>query len=230
MTTFLFLFLIYVLSGRLYSYIDIDQSQMGYRFTADIDSDGCLGQTFTAGFDAYLIGIDLLVEGDGFTAPMPYGSDFQINLRTVSPQNVISETIIATGFQSKDEIRRNETRWLRILFDEPYYQSNGEILAFTIVELGKGKGYGWNNYGMDSLNPYAGGQQFYMYSSSPLPSSNYDMAFETVVEIPESATILLITLGAIFLRQKNQSLKRIKAPDPFILKNVNSGLNKCLNF
>jgi hypothetical protein len=203
---FLFVSLLCVLSGLLYGSL-IDQSQTAYSTTADLHSDGSSGQTFTAGTDGDLIGIRLLLEGAGYNAPRPYGSDFQVNLRTVSAQNVVSQTIVATGYQSKTGIERKTVKWFEILFDQPYHQTEGQRLAFTIHELSGGGSNGWNNYALKSANPYAGGQQFYSFSGSPLSSSTYDMAFETIV-VPEPAAIILLSIGALFMKRRENKGSR----------------------
>ena len=105
--SFSFLSLLCTLSGLLYGSF-VDQSQPAYDVTADISSNGS-GQSFTAGMDGDLIGIRLLLEGAGCKAPYPYGTDFQVNLRTVSAQNVVSQTIVATGYHAKTGIERDVT-------------------------------------------------------------------------------------------------------------------------
>lgn len=205
--SFLFISLLCVLSGLLYGSL-IDQSQTAYDVTSDLHSDGGSGQTFTAGMDGDLIGIRLLLEGAGYSAPYPYGSDFQVNL--VSAQNVVSQTIVATGYQSKTGIEKNTVKWFEILFDQPYQQTEGQKLAFTINELSGGGGNGWNNYAFMSGNPYSADQQFYSFSGSPLSTSNYDMAFETIV-ITEPAAIGLLSIGALFMKRRhNRPTKELR--------------------
>ena len=167
----------------------------------DLHGDGLSGQTFTAGQDGELVGIRLLVSGAGYTSG-PYGSAVRVNLRTVSSNKVVSSSVAATGTRAGDGIGHNVPVWIEVLFDQPYHQSAGQMLAFTITDLSGGGSKGWNNYGMITGNPYAGGQQFYSFSTSPLSASNWDMAFETII-VPEPATLLTFCLGTFLLRRLN---------------------------
>jgi hypothetical protein len=54
---------------------------------------------------------------------------------------------------------------------------------------------------MVSGNPYSGGQQFYSFSTSPLSTTTYDMAFETLI-LPEPATLLTFSVGVFFLKRR----------------------------
>ncbi len=179
----------------------IDQSQQSYITTADLARDGTSGQTFTAGLTCDLLGIRLVVEGSKWSGDYPYGSDFTVNLRPVI-NGTPSDNILTSGTLSKDDIELNTPQWLEILFDTPYQQTQGELLAFTILELSGGGGNGWNQYGMEFANPYLPGQQFYGFEQGePLTNGGIDMAFETIVT-PEPATILLLAFGITLLRKK----------------------------
>ena len=175
----------------------IDQSQPNYTYTADLWSDGTSGQTFRAGMDGLLVGIRLMVEGRGGSGP--YGSAFRVDLHQVSASNVVNPQVLVSGTRQKTGILHLQPQWIEILFDEPYLQTQGQRLAFTIQGLSGGGTSGWNQYGMQDRDPYWGGQRFPWYSQSPLEIWNSDMAFETIV-IPEPATLMLLAAGWIIRR------------------------------
>lgn len=175
----------------------IDQSQPNYSYTADLSSYGTSGQTFQAGMDGLLVGIRLMVEGRGGSGP--YGSAFRVDLHQVSFSNVVNPQVLVSGTRQKTGILRVQPQWIEILFDEPYPQTQGQRLAFTIQELSGGGTSGWNQYGMQAGNVYAGGRYFGHYTTSPLTTSNTDFAFETIV-IPEPATLMLLAAGWIIRR------------------------------
>lgn len=179
----------------------VDQSQTAYARFDDLGNNA--GQTFTAGQDGEFVGIRLWVSGAGYVNG-PYGSAIRIDLRTVSTNKVVSSNVLTTGYRTVDGIKHNVPTWIEILFDQPYHQSEGQKLAFTIVGLSGGGSKGWNNYGMISGNPYGGGQQFYSFSTSPLSATTYDMTFETLV-VPEPATLFVFSLGVFLMKQRNRN-------------------------
>lgn len=176
----------------------VDQTQPKFKSTDDLSSSGRSGQSFTAGIDAFLYGIRVVIEGKGFSSSAFFGSDVVLSLRSVE-NGTPTDNILATGTFSRNELRRNVPQWVTIVFKSPYRQSAGEELAFTLRGL-SGGAEGFNEYG-NTTNAYSSGQMFFDFTpGQPLPASSRDFAFQTlVVVMPEPAGIVLLLFGAILL-------------------------------
>jgi len=90
------------------------------------------------------------------------------------------EPKLATAYLDKTDVTSPTSSWYSVQFDQPYAQSPGERLAFTIFLLTFG-GNGWNDYGLVNTDTYTNG--FRIYYESPYfgayPDS--DWTFRTLV-------------------------------------------------
>jgi len=166
----------------------VDQSQPSFTQTPDIATSGKSGQSFTTGVAGDLTAIRLVVEGKGFSGTEVFGSDFVLSLWSTAPAGTPTNNLLASGSVSRSELTLRDTaQWITVTFGTAYPQSPGEVLAFTIDEATAGAD-GFNGYGSAVTNAYAGGQMFFSFTASqPLVASSRDMAFETMVAVPEPA-------------------------------------------
>jgi hypothetical protein len=159
----------------------IDQSQVvstGYNDWGD-----GTGQTFIPSVRGLLTGVDFAIK---------YSSNpgtIEVYLWKADAKGKPIEPKIATGYLDKTAINLATSAWYTISFDQPYAQSPGERLAFTIHLVTSGSSGGWNDYGYVNSNLYTNGCKI-SYSPSWSPgyfnsTPNTDWAFRTRV-IPSS--------------------------------------------
>jgi hypothetical protein len=175
----------------------VDQSQPSFTQAGDIATSGKSGQSFTAGLSGSITGIRLVVEGAGNAGV--FGSDFVLSLWSTSPTGTPTSNLLASGSFSRSALVPDVPQWITVNLNTPYQQSPGEVLAFTIDEATAGAN-GYNLYGSAVTNPYGGGQMFFSFTAGqPLTASTRDLAFETIVAVPEpTAFALLAAAGAGF--------------------------------
>lgn len=124
------------------------------------------------------------MDGQKWSGNYPFGSAFTVNLRRIVGGKV-QDAIVASGTVTKDHLQLGVAVLTDIYFTVPYNQTAGEALAFTVFGLSGGGMHGWNEFAMTSTNPYAGGTQFYSFSSSTvLPTSAIDLAFASITRPP----------------------------------------------
>ena len=197
----------------------VDVSQLVYQGVGDISRGDRSGQTFTPTRDGLLAGIRMLVQGGTWGPTYPAGSDATIRLRELGANGVPLESAVAVGRYFRTEVDRSQPKWIDVLFDVPYQQTAGVPLAFMIEDATSGS-EGWSNFGMQSGDPYAGGQMFHLNWSDPFATTSlttnvYDFAFETLV-VPEPVTCGM-TATAFFLaaslhaKTKKRSLRSTRS-------------------
>jgi hypothetical protein len=175
----------------------IDQSQPSFTQAGDIATSGKSGQSFTAGVSGSITAIRLVVEGAGNAGV--FGSDFVLSLWTTSPAGTPTSNLLASGSFSRSALVPDVPQWITINLDTPYQQSPGEVLAFTIDEATAGAD-GYNLYGSSVTNPYGAGQMFFSFTSGqPLTASTRDLAFETIVAVPEPTSFVLLAVAGVGL-------------------------------
>jgi hypothetical protein len=182
----------------------VDVSQTVYQGVADVSQGDRSGQTFNTTRDGFLAGIRLYVRGGSWGPSYPAGSDLTVRLRALGANGVPLESPLAIGILSRAEVDRDIAKWVDIWFDAPYVQSTGEKLAFMVHDATSGS-EGWTDFGMQSGNPYAGGQQFHLnffdpFATSALSANNTDFAFETLL-VPEPSAAACFLTGMLVLRR-----------------------------
>lgn len=182
----------------------VDQSQTGFSATNDISLSGRTGQTFTTGVSAPLVGLRLLVEGKGFSGNPVFGSDITVSIRSTL-NGTPTSNILASGTLLRSNLIRNTPIWVAIEFDQPYQQTAGALLAYTILETSGGGAAGFNEYGELDGNPYSSGRSFITYTEGQaLSASTKDYAFETLVA-PEPNALVLLLSGGLTLGTRRRS-------------------------
>lgn len=154
----------------------IDQSQEVHEVYYDFGSGA--GQSFTAQMDGLLTGIQIVIQNSSNPGTIEmYLWKTDTSGKPVSPK-------LATGYLNKTQVTSTTSTWYTISFDQPYAQSEGEQLAFTIFLVTSGSS-GWNDYGLANTDSYSGGCRL---TYSPPWSSTYfqeytssDWAFRTLV-------------------------------------------------
>ena len=174
---------IIILIAFSYGFADtFDVVQPTYTVTNDLNSNGTSGQTFTATQPATLKGIRLYVEGMKRSGNYPFGSSFKVSLHRVLAGK-IQNPPITSRIIYKDVLQLGVPVEIDVYFSQPYTQTAGEVLAFTILESSGGGSNGWNEYGMTSGNVYTQGSQFYGYASDgTYTEGTNDFAFSTIIE------------------------------------------------
>lgn len=154
---------------------------------ADYSTNGRWGQTFVATKDGPLVGIRLVVTGRRTNASSPYGSPFTVRLHRVA-DGIIQDPPVATGNVSRDRLALEHPVQVDAYFAQPYTQTAGEILAFT-VDAAHGGMNGWNDYALSNANPYSDGAKFDDYSPVAPPEFKpaIDLTFSTLTAPPAFA-------------------------------------------
>jgi len=166
----------------------VEISQTEQTTAWDIPTSDSTGQLFVAESDDMLVGLRLMVQGQGYNGNYPQGSGATVRIRALGPDGVPLEAPVAEGTFLADEVSLDQLAWVTVLLDEPYRQSTGETLAFMVDGLTGGGDEGWNDYGISNSNPYPLGEYFYLDWNGPSGSTNFsvranaDFTFETLVE------------------------------------------------
>ena len=127
----------------------IDQSQVlstGYNDWGD-----GTGQTFIPSTQGLLTGVEFAIQ---------YSSNpgtIEVYLWKADTTGKPIEPKLATGYLNKTDVNLATSAWYTITFDQPYAQSPGDKLAFTIHLVTSGSSGGWNNYGYVNSNSYTNG-------------------------------------------------------------------------
>lgn len=164
---------------------EVDQSQTVANFVND-EGQGS-GQTFTAGKNGFLVGLNLFMRSHN------YPRDFRITLNTTSngaPTTNVITSVDVTG----SLVATGDAQWYSFSFTNAYPQRKGEVLAFVYYSLPAGDPVGWNDLAFDTNQSYPDGIQFTLYGDGswlqPYPRRDY--AFETVIlSAPSLGTVSL---------------------------------------
>ena len=158
-------------------------------FTAmtDLPPSG-FGQSFTANGNYSIVAIDLYVSASSG------GSDATLGIYTFnSSLLILGTTALGTGTFLETEINRSPS-WVRVHFSSPIPVNDGDEFAFTIVARDlAGGATGWNNYGYNRLDVYAGGRHLPL----SMTQQTSDLAF-AVVTVPEPSSLFLFSFGLLY--------------------------------
>jgi hypothetical protein len=180
--------------------ISIDQST--FTGLADYQPTG-FGQTFAVNGKYSIVAIDLYVSSSAG------GSDVTLRLYDFnSSLSTLGTTVLSSG--SFLESALNPTAaWIRVQLAAPVPVNPGRNLAFTVIAKDPGgSSTGWNNYGFNPNNVYAGGSAFGGASGSVNLGST-DLAFRVVtVPEPASACLVFVSSLALITRRKRAPSKR----------------------
>jgi hypothetical protein len=189
----------------------VDQSQTNQNNYGDWGNGS--GQTFVAGKDGLVTGMQLLIENDDNPGTI------EVYLWRTDGAGKPIEPSVARGFLDKTMVTSSSPTWYTIPFDEPYAQSDGESLAWTIELLTSGTN-GYNQYGYITEDVYTNGIGITYDPPWYWTYSYMDWAFKTLVipapelscSMPTTASLLLSVLSsetdAEYVLQSRQDLSQ----------------------
>lgn len=134
--------------------------------------DGC-GQSFTAARSGILAGIDICIQNS--THP----GSAEIYLWKTDSNGKPIEPKLTTAFLDKGMLGATTTAWYTVQFQNPYTQTSGDRLGFTIHPTTSGTKGGYNNYGYATNDLYPSGSRIYYLSGSFVSYPASDWAFRT---------------------------------------------------
>jgi hypothetical protein len=162
-------------------------SQPTFTGIADFSPSG-FGQSFTANGDYSIVAIDLYISSSAG------GSDATLRLYDFnSSLPALGASVLGTGTFFESDLNATP-QWVRVELLSPVTVTNGNAYAFTIIAMDPGgSATGWNNYGVNSSDVYAGGGRI---TVTPVSVKTTDLAFQ-VVTVPEPGAVSLAALGIL---------------------------------
>lgn len=144
------------------------------------------GQSFTANGDYSITAINLYISSSSG------GSDITVRLYDFdSLASTLGSVVRGIGVLSESSLSPTAA-WKTVTLAAPVDVVSGATYAFTIIAKDPGgSATGWNNYGVNSADVYAGGNRLNIGSGSSVSKQVSDLRFQ-VVAVPEPSTVMLL--------------------------------------
>jgi hypothetical protein len=164
------------LSGGILRASDVEQSQETHSLYNDWGNG--TGQTFRPAINGLLTGLEVVIENNNNPGTI------EVYLWRADPTGKPAGPKLATGYLDRTNVISPTPAWYTVPFEEPYPQSAGEYLAFTIFLRTSGAS-GWNEYGYVNTDTDTNGFRI-LYDPPWSPgyfsaSPGSDWAFRTLV-------------------------------------------------
>ena len=143
------------------------------------------GQSFTANGNYSITAINLYISSSAG------GSDITLRLYDFdSLASTLGSVVRGSGILLESSLSPTAA-WETVTFLTPVNVTSGATYAFNIVAKDPGgSATGWNNYGVNSADVYAGGNRLNIGSGSSVSKQASDLRFQ-VVAVPEPSTLML---------------------------------------
>jgi hypothetical protein len=160
-------------------------SQSTFTGLADYQPTG-FGQSFTANGDYSITAINLYISSSAG------GSDITLRVYDFnSLASTLGSVVRGSGVLLESSLSRTAA-WKTVTLAAPVNVVPGVEYAFTIIAKDPGgSATGWNNYGFNSADVYAGGNRLFLGSGSLVARGIPDLSFE-VLTVPEPSTLMLL--------------------------------------
>jgi hypothetical protein len=147
------------------------------------------GQSFTANGNYLITAFNLYISSSAG------GSDITLRLYDFdSLASTLGSVIRGSGILLESSLSPTAA-WKTVTLSTPVNVTSGATYAFTIVAKDSGgSATGWNNYGVNSADVYAGGNSLNIGSGSSVSKQASDLRFQ-VVAVPEPSTLMLFVAG-----------------------------------
>jgi len=149
------------------------------------------GQSFTANGNYLITAFNLYISSSAG------GSDITLRLYDFdSLASTLGSVIRGSGILLESSLSPTAA-WKTVTLSTPVNVTSGATYAFTIVAKDSGgSATGWNNYGVNSADVYAGGNRLNIGSGSSVSKQASDLRFQ-VVAVPEPSTLMLFVAAVI---------------------------------
>jgi len=163
-------------------------SQPTFTGLADYQPTG-FGQSFTANGNYSITAINLYISSSAG------GSDITLRLYDFnSLAATVGSVVQGSGILLESSLSPTAA-WKTLTLTSPVNVVLGATYAFTIIAKDPGGSEtGWNNYGVNSADVYAGGNRLYLGSGNSVIKGVPDLSFE-VMAVPEPATGILFSIA-----------------------------------
>ena len=163
-------------------------SQPTFTGLADYQPTG-FGQSFTANGNYSITAINLYISSSAG------GSDITLRLYDFnSLAATVGSVVQGSGILLESSLSTTAA-WKTLTLTSPVNVVLGATYAFTIIAKDPGGSEtGWNNYGVNSADVYAGGNRLYLGSGNSVIKGVPDLSFE-VMAVPEPATGMLFSIA-----------------------------------
>jgi len=163
-------------------------SQPTFTGLADYQPTG-FGQSFTANGNYSITAINLYISSSAG------GSDITLRLYDFnSLAATVGSVVQGSGILLESSLSPTAA-WKTLTLTSPVNVVLGATYAFTIIAKDPGGSEtGWNNYGVNSADVYAGGNRLYLGSGNSVIKGVPDLSFE-VMAVPEPATGMLFSIA-----------------------------------
>jgi len=163
-------------------------SQPTFTGLADYQPTG-FGQSFTANGNYSITAINLYISSSAG------GSDITLRLYDFnSLAATVGSVVQGSGILLESSLSTTAA-WKTLTLTSPVNVVLGATYAFTIIAKDPGGSEtGWNNYGVNSADVYAGGNRLYLGSGNSVIKGVPDLSFE-VMAVPEPATGILFSIA-----------------------------------
>jgi hypothetical protein len=143
------------------------------------------GQSFTANGTYSITAINLFISSSAG------GSDITLRLYDFdSLASTLGSVVRGSGILLESSLSPTAA-WKTVTLATPVNVTSGATYAFTIIAKDPGgSATGWNNYGVNSADVYAGGNRLNIGSGSSVSKQVSDLRFQ-VVAVPEPSTLLI---------------------------------------
>jgi hypothetical protein len=143
------------------------------------------GQSFTANGNYLITAFNLYISSSAG------GSDITLRLYDFdSLASTLGSVVRGSGILHESSLSPTAA-WKTVTLSTPVNVTSGATYAFTIVAKDPGgSATGWNNYGVNSADVYAGGNRLNIRSGSSVTKQASDLRFQ-VVAVPEPSTLML---------------------------------------